>query len=43
METKNKLMVEMGATNQTVNEMREVLRPEQIAKFLLLSDKVKLK
>lgn len=42
-ETKDKLMVEMGTTNQTTNEMRKLLTPEQMAKFLLLSDKVKLK
>lgn len=36
-------MVEMGTTNQTTNEMRKLLTPEQMAKFLLLSDKVKLK
>ena len=40
METKNMLLVEMGATNQTVNQMKSVLTSEQIAKFLLLSDKV---
>lgn len=33
-------MVEMGTTNQTTNEMRKLLTPEQMAKFLLLSDKV---
>ena len=40
MDTKEKIMVEMRATDQTVNELKNVLTPEQIAKFLLLSDKV---
>ena len=35
------LLVEMGSTNQMVNELKNVLTPEQIAKFLLLSDKVR--
>ena len=35
------LLVEMGATNQMVNELKSVLTPEQMAKFLLLSDKVR--
>ena len=42
MDTKEKIMVEMRATDQTVNELKNVLTPEQIAKFLLLSDKVSL-
>lgn len=41
MDTKEKIMVEMRATDQTVNELKNVLTPEQIAKFLLLSDKVR--
>ena len=40
MDTKEQIMVEMRATDQTVNELKNVLTPEQIAKFLLLSDKV---
>ena len=36
-------MVEMRATDQTVNELQNMLTPEQAAKFLLLSDKVGLR
>lgn len=40
METKEKILVEMEDTDQTVNEMKKMVNAEQMAKFLLLSDKV---
>lgn len=41
-ETKEKLLIEMRATDQTVSELQDLLTPEQAGKFLLLSDKVGL-
>lgn len=42
METKEQLLVEMRQTDETVNYLKNLLTPEQAAKFLILSDKVKL-
>jgi len=40
METKEQLLVEMRQTDETVNYLKNLLTPEQAAKFLILSDKV---
>ena len=40
METKDQLLIEMRKTDETVNELKDLLTPEQAGKFLLLSDKV---
>ena len=40
METKDSILLEMKHMEQTVQELKNNLYPTQIAKFLLLSDKV---
>ena len=40
METKDGILLEMKAMEKTVEELRNNLNPTQIAKFLLLADKV---
>ena len=40
METKEKLLLEMKAMDQTTEHLKQFLVPQQVAKFLLLSDKV---
>ena len=40
METKDGILLEMKAMEKTVEELRNNLNPSQIAKFLLLADKV---
>lgn len=43
METKEKLLLEMKAMDQTTEHLKQFLVPQQVAKFLLLSDKVSSK
>ena len=40
MDTKDRLLLEMKAMDQTTAELKKFLNPTQIAKFLLLADKV---
>ena len=40
METKDGVLLEMKAMDQTTQQLKKFLNPTQIAKFLLLADKV---
>ena len=40
MDTKEKLLHEMKAMDQTTEHLKSFLVPQQVAKFLLLADKV---